>query len=97
MGCTIPPCSKTRVSLLTSKRCSRRTCGCHVHRFPEYENAGCASDATEVGDSGEKKGTSCPAVNVVFGQLIRTTPVRSLYNPSGLSYRLATGAPPKSN
>src|SRR5207253_393167 len=73
------------------------TCGIHAHKFPEYANAGTATDAIELGVRGEKKGASCPAANVVFGQAKRTFPVRSLGKPN-VTPSGALGKPPaKSN
>src|SRR5229473_1378678 len=80
-----------------SMRRSRRICGIHVHKFPEYENAGRATDAIELGESGEKNGASCPATTVVFGQLMRTVPVRSLGKPNATPSGTFGNPPAKSN
>src|SRR5579872_5138385 len=52
-----------------------RSCGVHPHRFPALSNAGVANDAKEVGESGEMKRESCPAISEVFFQSSRTLAV----------------------
>src|ERR1700756_3564713 len=80
-GSRTPPCTVRFEFPPISMRCSTRTCGIHVHRFPEYEKAGTATDAIELGDSGEKNGASCPATTAVRGQSSRMVPVRNLGPP----------------
>src|SRR5690242_15975450 len=80
-----------------SKRRSSRICGIHVHKFPEYENAGRATDAIELGESGEKNGASWPAIKLVFGQFMLTVPVRSRGKPRTTPSGVFGNPPAKSN
>src|ERR1051326_6881182 len=77
-----------------SRRCSTRICGVHVHTLPAYEKAGYPSEARDVGERGEKKGASCPAITDVLPQSKLIRAVRMRTKPT-VTPSSASGKPPK--
>src|SRR5436853_4761288 len=77
----IPACNEKLEFSDVAKRCSTRIWGTQLHRFPEYDSGGSATDAREVGESGAKNRPSCPATTEVFAQSRRTVPVRKRSMP----------------
>src|SRR5580693_9246123 len=74
-----------------------RTCGVQPQRFPAFAKAGIASDANDVGESGEMNRESCPAITEVCCQSSRTLAVCRRTRPK-LTPLLVEGKPPaKSN
>src|ERR1051326_8120677 len=75
-GMSRPPWIENQLSSEERKRCSATICGVHTHKLPAQDNDGSPIVANEVGDSGAKKGASCPIRSEVFFQSKRIEPVR---------------------
>src|SRR5216684_3068421 len=71
-----------------------RTCGVQAHKFPAYESAGTANEASDVGESGEMNSGSCPAMIEVRAQSNRTVAVRRRKNPELTPFGMS-GTPPE--
>src|SRR5215469_11810188 len=95
-GSSTPACTLKAESSLKLNRCSTRNCGVQLQRFPEYESAGTASDASEVWARGVKNRLSCPATIDVLAQsrcrvavrkrrIPKVTPLGAMGNPPAKS------------
>src|SRR5690242_13112192 len=75
-GSRMPACSVVVAARPVAMLCSTRICGVQDQRLPADDSAGYAVAAKEVGERGEKKGASCPAVTEVADHSIRNVAVR---------------------
>src|ERR1043166_7631624 len=78
----------------SAKRRSTRICGVHVHIFPADDSGGYADEANEVGERGEKNGTSWPATTEVRAVSRLSVAVLRRRNPDAVPL-LEIGKPPQ--
>src|SRR3974377_470013 len=93
----MPPWTMKEELSVTEKRCSARICGVQDQRFPEYEKAGMAREAMEVGARGAMKSVSCPPIREVLAQSKRTVAVRRRMMPKETPLGWSGKPPAKSN
>src|SRR5882724_312252 len=95
-GSSTPPCTTRRESSLSVKRCCTSICGVQTQRLPDHDSAGDSTVAYEVGDRGEKKGTSWPILTEFLAQSRWTVAVRRRMIPVAAPYSIGGMPPPKS-